>query len=189
MFDIRSSALDKLYFYLKFYKWYFLILIVLYWDKKKLVCIFVFWRKDLLLLTNFYFSPETINFICILSGKQDSNLRPPASKTGKQPPLSFQFCRSTSTFFSERQSELKFPWIFAVYARIELAVPKRQSGRLAITSIDLICCDSERIRTSNPGFRKPMLYPVELRNHKKSASFWEALGIFWRERSLTDPRI
>ena len=29
--------------------------------------------------------------IIFLSGKQDSNLRPPASKAGKQQPLSFQF--------------------------------------------------------------------------------------------------
>ena len=72
-----------------------------------------------------------------MSGKQDSNLRPPASKTGKQPPLSFQFCRFILNFFSERQSEPKYSVNLAVYARIELAVPKRQSGRLAITSIDL----------------------------------------------------
>lgn len=37
-----------------------------------------------------------------------SNLRPPASKAGKQPPLSFQFCRFTSIFFSGRQPEPKF---------------------------------------------------------------------------------
>lgn len=47
----------------------------------------------------------TIDYSLLWSGKQDSNLRPPASKTGKQPPLSFQFCRFTSIFFSERQSD------------------------------------------------------------------------------------
>ena len=34
-----------------------------------------------------------------LPGKQDSNLRPPASKTGKQPPLSFQFADSLQNSF------------------------------------------------------------------------------------------
>lgn len=89
------------------------------------------------------------------SGKQDSNLRPPASKAGKQPPLSFQFCRFTSKIFSERQSDPKFsvnlcglceivhhhiyffPIEFTNALHFELAVPERQSGRLAITSIDL----------------------------------------------------
>ena len=37
-----------------------------------------------------------------------SNLRPPESKAGKQPPLSFQFCRFISIFFSKRQSDQKF---------------------------------------------------------------------------------
>lgn len=52
----------------------------------------------------------------------------------------------------------------AVYAGIEPAVPKRQSGRLAFTSIDLFC-NSERDRTSNLRFRKPTLYPIELQNY------------------------
>lgn len=40
------------------------------------------------------------------------------------------------------------------------------SGRQPDGEISMnLFCDSERIRTFNPGFRKPMLYPVELRNH------------------------
>lgn len=100
----------------------------------------------------------------IMSGKQDSNLRPPASKTGKQPPLSFQFFRFSFQFLFREAPELKYSLNLAVYAGIEPAVPKRQSGRLAFTSIDLFC-NSERDRTSNLRFRKPTLYPIELQNY------------------------
>ncbi len=73
------------------------------------------------------------------------------------------FSGSVSNFFAGRQPELKFSVNLAVYAGIEPAVPKRQSGRLAFTSIDLFC-NSERDRTSNLQFRKPTLYPIELQN-------------------------
>ena len=41
----------------------------------------------------------TIHSFTFSSGKQDSNLRPPASKAGKQPPLSFQFSDSLQNSF------------------------------------------------------------------------------------------
>lgn len=129
-----------------------------------------------------------------MSGKQDSNLRPPASKTGKQPPLSFQFCRFTSKFFSERQSDRKFfreslrsmresnsrcprdsrtgyhylnrPFFCGEQRNrtfttvVELISSKPQQTNICLLSF----CDLDRVRTCNPRFRKPMLYPIELRD-------------------------
>lgn len=132
----------------------------------------------------------------MLSGKQDSNLRPPASKTGKQPPLSFQLCRFTFILFRETAgADTSMNLCGLCENRTRSA--QETVGQVTITSIDLFCgeqrnrtfttvvelisskpqqtnicllssCDSNRTRTCNPGFRKPMLYPVELWSHLPS---------------------
>lgn len=131
-----------------------------------------------------------------------SNLRPPVSKAGKQPPLSFQFCRFTSKIFSERQSDRKFSvnrcglcenrtrsawatvrqvshylnrpffcgeqrnWTFTTV--VELISSKPQQTNICLLSF----CDLDRIRTCNPRFRKPMLYPIELRDLCNPKKIW-----------------
>lgn len=131
-----------------------------------------------------------------------SNLRPPASKAGKQPPLSFQFCRFTSKFFSERQSDRKFSVNRCGLCENRTRGVQETVGQVTITSIDhffcgeqrnrtfttvvelisskpqqtIICllsfCDLDRDRTCNPRFRKPMLYPIELRDLCNPRKIW-----------------
>lgn len=76
---------------------------------------------------------------CLLSGKQDSNLQPPASKAGKQPivifPVLFSVLSGIEPCSAEPQPavlpfKLKAP--SAAYTRIELVAPERQSGRLPL---------------------------------------------------------
>lgn len=106
------------------------------------------------------------SLLIILSGKQDSNLRPPASKTGKQPPLSFQLCRFTSIFFRETAGAKIFYESLRSMRESNSRYPRDSRAGYRYLNRPF-CCGSERIRTSNPGFRKPMLYPVELRNRFK----------------------
>lgn len=88
-----------------------------------------------------------------LSGKQDSNLQPPASKAGKQPIV-----------------------IFPVLAhpRNKFSGDSRESVTFMSRFLSKNSCDPGRIRTFNLLLRRQMLCPVELRNqyfeHKKSTS-------------------
>lgn len=46
-----------------------------------------------------------------------------------------------------------------------LTIPDYKSGAVDHYAISAKFCDSEGVRTLDPGFRKPMLYPTELQNH------------------------
>lgn len=62
----------------------------------------LFFFSLILWILNLKFTYEVnliIHSFTISSGKQDLNLRPPASKAGKQPPLSFQFADSLQNSF------------------------------------------------------------------------------------------
>jgi hypothetical protein len=69
--------------------------------------------------TCFTDKPDSPTSACFhnLSGKQDSNLQPPASNAGKQPIVIFPVLN------------------LAAHTRIELVAPERQSGRLTFTTM------------------------------------------------------
>lgn len=98
------------------------------------------------------FQSIIINYslLILLSGKQDSNLRPPASKTGKQPPLSFQFYRFTSVFFSGRQPEQKLLMNLCGLCENRTRSAQETVGQVTITSIDLY--------TENKGIEPSLLF-------------------------------
>lgn len=125
-------------------------------------------------------SPSTYSFFCLENRVRTYDLPRPRRVNNHRYLSSFTDSHYYS--FPGDSRNLIHQWIFAVYARIELAVPKRQSGRLAITSIDLFVIprgiepltlglenpysiplsygtvgNPRKIWTFNPRFKRPVL--------------------------------
>lgn len=139
------------------------LLLFFVWVKKKLVYIIsCFWRKDLLRSTNFFLLFETINFVWMVN------------------------CQSVLLVNFKFTSETKFTinhLLFRLESKIrtcDLPRPRRVNNHRYLSSLQIHfnffserqsgqkfsvnLCNSERDRTSNLRFRKPMLYPIELQN-------------------------